>query len=266
MNSESVTVFDMELPSPRWLGKTVLLNLTDDRLRLRAQSLVQLAKSDRERLLVVYEFVKAMPFCAPQLKGPQTARQVLDARRGDACDKSTLFVALLRLVHLHARMRFVRLNGDVLRGYASGVSSVNHPVVEVWLGERWLKTDTHIYDIHYVANAREKLNAANWEMGYGIHRHAHSVWQAQDDAYAAFAPDQHDGQPLSDLGVFDDPRRFARAMRVQGQSHGWWHSPLKAARWAVTARLVQRGVRKLRAEIDRVAPPSLPAPVRIASN
>lgn len=248
----------------RWLGTSTLLNLRDDRLRLRAQSLVQLAQSDHERLLILHEFVKAMPYCAPGSQGHPTARQVLDARQGDAFGKSTLLVALLRLARIPARMRFVQLPGEVLRGLAGGLKTVAHPVVEVWLGERWLKTDTHVYDIHYLVSAREKLRVAGWAMGYGIHSHAHSIWNGREDAFAAFAPNQPGGKPLADLGVFDDPRRFRRAMKAKGRSTNWLGTRVSAMRWAMAVRAMARGVRKLRLEIAASVARPLSEPVRIS--
>lgn len=249
--SQSVTRTPGAEDAPlRWLGTSTLLNLRDDRLRLRAQSLIQLTQSDHERLLVLHEFVKSMPYCAPSAQGLSSARQVLDARQGDACGKSTLLVALLRLAKIPARIRFVQLSGAVLRGLTNHIDSVNHPVVEVWNGERWLKTDTHVHDIHYLACARDKLREAGWSMGYGIHSHAHSVWNGREDAFAAFAPRQPGGKPLADLGVFDDPRRFRRALNAPGARAPWLRVQASSLRWAMAKRSMAREMRRMRAEIE----------------
>ena len=85
-----------DLEPSQWLGTTPILDLSDDRLRLRAKSLTQLAKSDRERAIGIYGFVKAMPYCAPGKTRFPTARQLMDVKEGDCYGKSTLFVALLR--------------------------------------------------------------------------------------------------------------------------------------------------------------------------
>ncbi len=265
MNGEAHAVQDADNTHRRWLAKTKLLNLGDDRLRLKAKALVQLATSDRERLLVVYEFVKAMPYSGPCAEGYQTARQVLDAKTGDAFDKSTLLVAMLRLVNIPARMRFVQLNGDVVRGLAQGVHTLTHPVVECWIDDRWLKTDTHVYDIHYLVTVREKLNAAGWMVGYGIHRNAHSVWDGRDNVFAGFALDKPEGQPLRELGVFDDPRRFDRAMRIGAGPMTWLNHKLCDFRWAMSARAMRRSLRQLRDEINLSLVKPTSEPVRIAS-
>lgn len=264
MSDNTTTSLDMSLPGSRWLGRSSLLNLGDDRLRLRAKSLVQLANSDRERVLAVYEFVKSMPFCAPHPLGYRTARQVLDARKGDGWDKSTLFVALLRSVYIPSRIHFIEVSGDVLKGFVSGAPAVQHPIVQVWLGGRWVQTDAHIHDIHYVVHARAKLNAAQWDMGYGIHRNAHSVWNAQDDAFAAFDPEHRGSLALKDLGVFDDPRRFSRAMVAQSPSLSLFKHLGEALTQAVHLFRISRGVFRLRNEIAAGQPKASSAPMRIS--
>jgi transglutaminase-like putative cysteine protease len=190
---------------------------------------------------------------------------VLDAKTGDAFGKSTLMVAMLRLVNIPARMRFVQLHGDVARGLAQGLQTITHPVVECWVDDRWLKTDTHIYDIHYLAAAREKLNAAGWTVGYGIHRNAHSVWDGRDNVFAGFSPDRPDGQPLRELGVFDDPRRFNRAMRIGAGPITWLNHKLCDFRWAMSARTMRRSLRQLRDEINQSLVTPSSEPIRIAS-
>ena len=67
-----VAAADTDLPSviptgvsdlpQHWLHNTPLLDLDDPKLRLKARSLTQLAKGERERALAVYGFVKRIPY------------------------------------------------------------------------------------------------------------------------------------------------------------------------------------------------------------
>jgi Transglutaminase-like superfamily len=266
MHTEASTIIDVNIPNVRWLSRTKLLNLKDDRLRLRAMSMVQLANSERERLMAIYEFVKAMPLSGPSTQGFMSAREVLDSKTGDAFGKSTLFVAMLRLVNIPARMRFVQLHGDVLRGFTSRAATVIHPVVECWVDGRWLKTDTHIYDIRYLVTAREKLMDADWMVGYGIHRHAHSVWDGRQDAYAGFAPTKPQGMPMCELGVFDDPRRFSRRAKLVRNPFKWLDNKICDLKWSIYARMLRSGMHKMRGEIaETLANSGLSEPARIGS-
>lgn len=244
MNPPTSGLLRADLDASHWLDTTPVLDLSDDRLRLRAKALTQLAKTDRERAIAVYGFVKALPYCAPGKTRFPTARQVMDAREGDCYGKSTLFVALLRLAGVPARMRFVQLRGELLQGFVSGLDKVNHPVVEAWIEGRWVKTDTHVFDIRYMVAARERLAAAGWDMGYSIHRSAHSIWDARQDAYSALAPDEPSGVPLADLGVYSDPQEFAGFEALHRESFAL----LKAVRWNVFVARLARGIRELREE------------------
>ena len=45
----------------RWLGASSLIDMEDPKLRLRVRALTQLYKTDREKALAVYGFVKRLP-------------------------------------------------------------------------------------------------------------------------------------------------------------------------------------------------------------
>ena len=45
----------------RWLGPSPLIDLEDPKLRLRVRSLTQLCKTEREKALAIYGFVKRLP-------------------------------------------------------------------------------------------------------------------------------------------------------------------------------------------------------------
>ncbi|RYF36636.1 MAG: hypothetical protein EOO21_01490, partial [Comamonadaceae bacterium] len=72
---------DHDPPGP-WRGATRLLDLEDPRLRLRAQALTQLCKSEREKALACYAYVKRLPYTRPLKLHQRSAREVLDAGRG----------------------------------------------------------------------------------------------------------------------------------------------------------------------------------------
>jgi transglutaminase-like putative cysteine protease len=138
-------------PSAPLARSTPLLDLEDPKLRLRVRALTQLCKSERDKALAVYRFVKRLPVCTPFKARLHTARQVLDAGRGDAPDKATLLVAMLRAAGIPARIRCITLDGRILRGLTSAVRQANRPVLEMWLPGEWQQTDTYIYDADTMA-------------------------------------------------------------------------------------------------------------------
>jgi hypothetical protein len=237
-----------------WLASTPLLDLEDPRLRMKVQSLTQLCKSPRDKAITVYGYVKRLTLCKPIKMRFRTAREVLEAGCGDADDKATLLVALLRGAGIPARLRYVELRGDMLRGLGTHMRRAARPVVELWLG-RWIRTDTFIFDASYMAAARARLRDCGWRWGYGICVDGATLWNGANDAFLGGEATEVDPMVLRDLGAFNDP-------------HGLMASPVwrldyrrfaRAAHWAVVAPAMDRVIRELRAEASLGA---VAAPIR----
>lgn len=191
-----------------WLGSTPLLDLEDSRLRIRARALTQLSKTDREKALAIYGFVKRIPFAKPFKLRLHSPREVLDMGRGDAVDKVSLFVALLRIARIPARVRYIEVRGEMFRGLMNHMAEVPRLLAEIWLDGKWLATDTYVFDAVYMAAARRRLEEQGWECGYGIHRNGKSIWNGMESAYLGGVEISKDPMVLSDLGVFNDALEF----------------------------------------------------------
>ncbi|MGE3347769.1 MAG: transglutaminase family protein [Ramlibacter sp.] len=237
-----------ELEDPgRWLGSTKLLDLEDPKLRLRARALTQLCKNEREKALAIYGFVKRIPFGKPFKLRLRSPREVIDAGRGDAPDKIVVLVALLRLARIPARIRYLELQGDILRGLTSNVTSAARPVAEIWLKGHWVRTDTYIFDATYMAAARQRLKDNDWEWGFGIHRRAQTLWNGVDSAYLGGVPTEQDPMVIADLGVFHDPLEYVSSEVYRGN-----HPRIaRAVQWNMLAPMMDRVVRDLREDIER---------------
>jgi transglutaminase-like putative cysteine protease len=228
----------------RWLASSPLLDLEDPKLRLKVRSLTQLAKSEREKVLAVYGHVKRIPFAKPMKMRLHTAREVLDAGRGDAPDKATLLVAMLRLAGVPARIRYITLRGEILRGLTTGVSHAARPLVEAWVTDHWARTDTYIFDAAYMAAARQRLKDQGWEWGYGISVRGHMLWDGAHAAYVGGVPTAQDPMVVEELGVFNDPEEFVTS-RCYRDNHP---RLTRALHWNVLAPGMSRAIRDLRQE------------------
>jgi len=194
-----------------WLASSELLDLDDSKLRLRSRSLTQLAKTDREKALAVYGFVKRVPFAKPFKFRLRSPRQVLESGRGDALDKMALLLALLRIAGIPARIRYMRLPGEMLRGLISHMSITARPVAEVWIGGRWAATDTYIFDASYMAAARQRLAEEDQDCGYGIAQGGASIWNGLDDAFLVGADVAAVNLVHGPEGLFEDPLAFVNS-------------------------------------------------------
>jgi hypothetical protein len=233
----------MEEDPDHWLGSTALLDLEDSKLRLRARALTQLCKNDREKALAIYGFVKRIPFAKPFKVRVRTPREVLDAGRGDALDKVGLLVALLRMVEIPARIRYVELRGEMLRGLISHMTAVARPMAEIWLGGRWLATDTYIFDAAYMAAARKRLTEEGWECGYGIHRDGQSIWNGMEHAFLG-GTELGQAQMASGYGLYQDPFEF-----VAGPEFSATHPPVaRTLHWNMMVPAMGKVIRDLRHE------------------
>ena len=226
-----------------YLGSSVLLDLQDSRLRLRARSLTQLCKTDRERAMAVHNYVKKLPFKRPLKLRLRTAREVMDAGEGDATDKSTLLIALLRRCRIPARIRYVELSGEILRGLTSMMATVPRPVIEIWLHSGWVRTDAYIFDTAYMAAARQRLKDHEWEWGYGIHRNGQSIWNGTDDAFLGGYRTEQDPLVLRTLGVYHDPLQFVSSDVFRRN-----FKPLAGLHWNLLSLMMRKAVRQLHAE------------------
>ena len=234
-----------------WLRASSLLDLEDPKLRLRVHALTQLCKNDREKALAIYAYVKRLPLSRRFKLRPLTAREVFDAGRGDAPDKATLLVAMLRIARLPSRMRYVTLAGEILRGVAPGMRDAGRPIVEVWLHGRWLRTDTYIFDPACMAAARQRLRDLGWEWGYGIHVNGHMMWDGYEDAFLGGVPTECDLMVVEDLGVFHDQREVLRSRAFRRH-----YKMPRMLYWSMLAPVCQWMLRRLRSDASRPLPAS----------
>lgn len=225
-----------------WTESTQLIDLHDPKLRLKAHSITQLARSDREKILAIYSAVKRIPFAKPVKLKLRTAHEVLRARRADAEDKATLFVGLLRAAGFAARLCYVELHGDVLRGLTTAIASAGRPVVQVWFEDQWRSTDTYIFDANYVAAARTRLRSLKWDWGYGLHRRGHTLWNGLEDAFLTGHADVGGTISMGILGWFHDPYDFL----VSPVCRERYPRVSRALQWNMLAPGMNRAVKNLR--------------------
>lgn len=243
----------METPAPpdesdprRWRGDTPMLNLTDDRLRLRVKTVLQFSRNEREQLLAICNYVSAIPFNVPAFTPMKSTRRTLARRHAVGWySKAALFQAMLRVAGFAARVRMIRIGPEMYRGLVDGQRSFVLPVVEVWTGGRWVVTDNYVYDPIYLAVAREAVMRRGWRSGYGVHLDGQSDWNGVDDALVMIVPDRSAGPvPRQFLGVYDDPLSFQRQIRKASPLRWLW----LITRNRITSIRMNRQVRRLREE------------------
>lgn len=231
-----------------WTGPSALLDIDDLKLRTFAHSLVRTCLTERDRALAVYQHVRRIPLAAPIKLRLRSARAVMDRNEGDAVDKATLFVALLRAVGLPARVLFASAYRGVLRGLPVDVACLPRPIVEVCIQGRWVRTDTYIFDDAYVAAARYRLQKEREDYGYGLCANGAVDWDGLRHAYL-LGVEQEDEFVMEGTLPFDDALAFARS-QGRPQRLGLL---AKLVYWDVFAPRLDRVLRTMRARQPRPA-------------
>lgn len=227
----------------RWLVNTPLLDINHPKIRLLALRLTQLRQGDRNKALACFEYVREMPFACLHDGNSVSAVTVLRRGRGDCHTKSTLLVALLRAIAVPARLRFLTLPADFLRGVIDlGSLRVEHCCVEVLIEGRWVAVDSHVVDPLLARAALARLDKEGRDLGYGMHRHGATDWDGERQAFAPFVAEDAASLPVHDWGPFDDPYHFYSEEPRQRDRLG-----LRGRlAWMVSARLINQRVRALR--------------------
>lgn len=229
-----------------WTVSTPLMDLHDAKLQVRVRQLTQLCHTPRERMLALYHYVKRLPFAKPVKWRLRSARQVLRAGSGDAEDKATLLVAMLRAAGFPARVEYFELHEVVLRGLTTAIGHADRAVVQVWLEGAWRSTDTYIFDAAYVAAAQQKLRERGWSWGYGIGREGQTLWAGFEDVFLIGEAFQGAAQLMTSLGVFHDPAEFLRSDACRAHFSG----VRRTLRWNLAALGINRNVAALRSGRD----------------
>jgi transglutaminase-like putative cysteine protease len=234
---------EAEDEAERWLVNTPLLQFDHPKIRLLAVRLTALQPTARLKALAVVRYISALPFGAIADSTGTSAMAVLKAGMGDCHTKSTLLVALLRAIDIPARIRFVSLRPDFLRGIIdTGETPIEHGCAEVMLAGKWLGLDSYVVDTTLAVAAKSRLRQEGRKLGYGMHVDGSTSWNGSTPSFGQFSATDTHSLPLRDWGVFDDPYQFYSSTPFV-KSRLNWSSRVK---WLVGARVVNRKVKELR--------------------
>lgn len=239
-----------------WLGSTTLLDLEDPKLRIRVLRTTQLATTDVQKAVAIHDYIKSMPFgCIAGFKHVR-AGAVLRAGRGDCHTKGTLFVAMMRLAGIPARLKFVSLSSAFLRGIIDLPVGDNiiHAVGEAYLNNRWVQTDTYVTDTPFEGWATRLLKEEKKTIGFGVHVNAQRFWGGEAHAHAQYCERDPSSMPSCVWGAAHDPELFYSG-KGQEELRLGWKTRLK---WMIAAAVVNRRVTAIRLSALGVYPDCQP--------
>lgn len=173
----------------------------------------------RTTAIRLFQHLSNLPFEALDAQRRTDPAALSGLGAGDAYFKATLFVHLLRLAGLPARMRWVEMASRPLTWGLwdfAGHSGMPlfYPLTEVWLTERWLTTDAYILDPPLCRALRAELTQRQRRSGYLMHVSGACDWDASRDAIQRFGVDDPSSWPLRDLGCFHSHADFLAGTRL----------------------------------------------------
>lgn len=195
---------DINMPNP--LGSTPLVDIDDEHLRHVAHDVAGEGDATT-RARHVHDYVRdRVSFGFSHHFWRVKASEVLEAGRGHAIPKATLFTAMLRAVGVPARMHFVSIESDLLSGLLDlPMPRLDHAVVEVWLGEQWLACDSYVVDPVYFEAASTRLRREGRRWGYGVHVDGRVEWSGRAPSFSQLVIGGPHALPAAvDLGVRAD--------------------------------------------------------------
>ncbi len=168
-------------------------------------------KTDRKRAVRVHDFVRdRVRFGVTPWFDVADPATTLRLGVGHCNPKATLFVGVLRELGIEARLHFVTITNEVLRGLwpdgAGPPSRLSHAYSEVRLDGSWQRVDSYVVDRALWPGAAARLAEKRWAMGFGVHADGAPDWDGHGDAFSQLADD---AMVLEDHGAWEDLRSFA---------------------------------------------------------
>lgn len=196
-----------------WLGNALGVDLEATGLRAQAMRVIGSRVSPAEQALALFEHVSQLPFelSDPALRTSPEALHRLAA--GDGYFKATLWLHLLRICGIPARMRWVQLEpAYVTRGLwdfsrLAGMPFF-YPLTEVWLHDRWSSVDAYVMDPPLFRVVTSEIRRRRLMAGYFVHRDGVCTWDGQGDALQRFSASDPHSHPIRDMGCFHSHADF----------------------------------------------------------
>mmetsp|Transcript_505 Transcript_505/g.1732 ORF Transcript_505/g.1732 Transcript_505/m.1732 type:complete len:239 (+) Transcript_505:255-971(+) len=174
-----------------FLAPSEMIDCDHPKVREFAAEAVRGATSDTEKAVRIHDAVRdKVKFGFLGRFYEHKASETLVGGRGFCNTKSALFTAALRAEKIPARIVYVDINTQILKDcVAPGTPYVDHSYTEVYLNDRWIKTDSYILDKQLFDNAQSMLKRTGETVGYGVHKNGTCEWDGHKDAFSQFVDD-----------------------------------------------------------------------------
>ncbi|MFH1346400.1 MAG: transglutaminase family protein [Pseudomonadota bacterium] len=198
-----------------YLKSTRLLDFESPVLRNLVQAQAWMQLPERQRIGVVYEFVRDRIAFGYNESDDLPASRVLSDGYGQCNTKTTLLMALLRGCKIPCRFHGATIHKRLQKGVVSGLfyylapADIIHSWTEVFYEGRWIALEGVILDLAYLSGLRAALPPDTREfVGFGVGiddlGNPPVAWNGSDTFIQIKGVN-------NDFGVYDDPDSFYAA-------------------------------------------------------
>lgn len=226
------------------MQETKMLDFSNNDIQQLIADKGWILQTDFEKIKSIYEYVRDKIKFGYNIDDSIPASRVLSDGYGQCNTKGTLFMALLRAVHIPCRVHGFTIDKKLQKGAMTGIvykfspNNVFHSWVEVYLDGVWYELEAFILDKEYL----HKLQTANLDCegafcGYGVavkdFKHPIIDFNRNNTYIQSEGINQ-------DFGIYDSPDELL-------QEHQQEMSIIKAFAYRNLGRhLMNRNVRKIR--------------------
>lgn len=228
----------------KYLQETKMLDFSNNDIQQLIADKGWILQTDFEKIKSIYEYVRDKIKFGYNIDDSIPASRVLSDGYGQCNTKGTLFMALLRAVHIPCRVHGFTIDKKLQKGAMMGIvykfspNNVFHSWGEVYLDGVWYELEAFILDKEYL----HKLQTANLDCegafcGYGVavkdFKHPIIDFNRNNTYIQSEGINQ-------DFGIYDSPDELL-------QEHQQEMSIIKAFAYRNLGRhLMNRNVRKIR--------------------
>lgn len=151
--------------------------------------------NDRECCIALHDFVRdEIRFGFTTSFEAITPEETLQLKRGHCNAQADLFRALLEEAGVKARLRFVYIDKRILRYAVPELihlvlpRTLFHAVTQVSISNRWLNTDSYLFDVEGFGRQKERLARSGLPVGFGLSESATCYWDGASNAFAQAEP------------------------------------------------------------------------------
>ena len=168
--------------------------------------------TEREKLEKLFYYVRdEIKFAFPTKGDLIKASEIIQQGQGQCNNKTTLMLALCKVIGIPAKSHFSLIEKDIQKGLFTGFafkampSQISHSWIEVYIEGKWRRLDSYINDIDFYNAGKSQLRKNGWDVGY-------SISCSNGESSAAFNIDEENfvqmGAVTEDHGTWSDPGAY----------------------------------------------------------